>query len=62
MNKCNFCKCSTPTGQMGSWKCDYANDSSQRELWCKGALKTMMEFNQVRAYGNKSAVEMSKCK
>lgn len=53
MNKCNFCKCSIPTGQTGAWKCDFANYTSKRELWCRSALKTMMEYNQVRSGSNK---------
>lgn len=57
MNKCNYCKCSTPTGEIGTWKCDYSNFASERQSYCEIALKTMMEFNEVRAEGNKNAAE-----
>ena len=62
MNKCNFCKCSTPTGQMGAWKCDYANDFSTRREHCNIAIKAMNEFNETRANGNVNAVKISKYK
>lgn len=54
MNKCNFCKYSTPTGNTGCWKCDYEHSVLDRIDRCEEALKTMKEYNETRAKGNEN--------
>lgn len=49
MNKCNFCKHSTPTGEMGCWKCDYQHSPLDRIDGCEEALERMKEYNETRA-------------
>lgn len=51
MNKCNFCECSIPMGTMGAWNCS-ENVNIIRESKCKKALKTMMEYNEIRSNDN----------
>ena len=50
MNKCDFCEKSIPTGSPGGWKCSCEESFSyDRELKCLKALKTMEEYNKIRA-------------
>lgn len=55
MIKCNFCKRSIPTRQMGGWKCDCTVGS--RSLECEKAIKTMMEYNNTRANNNNFPID-----
>ena len=51
MNKCNFCAYSIPTGQMDAWICEY-KEFDERASYCEKVIKTMMEYNKIRANNN----------
>lgn len=51
MNKCNFCAYSIPTGQMGTWICEF-NKFVERSLYCEKAIETMMKYNEIGANNN----------
>lgn len=51
MNKCNFCAYSIPTGQMGAWIYEY-KEFDERASYCEKVIKTMMEYNKIRANNN----------
>lgn len=51
MNKYNFCAYSIHTGQMGAWICEY-KEFDERASYCEKAIKTMMEYNKIRANNN----------
>ena len=50
--KCGYCEASTPTGQIGCWRCDYEDDEMERYEQCMKAVERMIEYNEIRATGS----------
>lgn len=54
--KCGYCEASTPTGQIGCWRCDYEDYETKRYEQCTKAVDRMIEYNETRADGNRFKV------